>query len=176
MSILGIAGGDIALLVVTAATGLIGALIGGRLALRASREASEADLQHRREQDAVEVRAAARLVRDDLTRTAASIRFALDDGKWIDEQIRPTSWDAHAGTLARALRDDDWHAVRGAIIDANHQARDLAVELSATSRGLSPEATQVVLEHRQENVEAARGVLLRYCTIGELLDQGIRPR
>jgi hypothetical protein len=165
--------GTVAEVAIPAAAGLIGAGVGGYPALRAARETMAANERRRREHEAIEARAGARLVRDDLVRVQASIDFALREGRWIEEEVRPQSWESHAAVLARTLDDEEWRVVTGAIIIGRHQARDLADALQS-ERGSpypSPDAERMILEWRLEEVRMAIEVLDRYVTVGALISR-----
>lgn len=163
---------------VPALAGLLGAGVGGYAALKAARETMAADERRKREQETIEARAGARLVRQDLVRVQASVDFALQEGRWINEEVRPQSWEMHAALLARVLDDDEWATVTKAITHGRHQARDLAIALENERGSPYPnrDAEGMILEYRLEEVRAAIDVLGRYVTAGALVRRPLVAR
>lgn len=151
-----------------------GAWYGGRVTQRTAEDSARRDRERRREDDLIAVRAAARLLREQLSITARGIRAALDDAYWPEEVMDFAVWRAHSADLARLLDDDEWYAVLRGVEAGRRQA-----EFTRTFRGPTAGkigALEPVLEGFSDDLGAAMDVLHRYLTIGMLLPPQLLPR
>lgn len=150
--------------------GLIGVIVGGIITagsnylIESRRE--RAVMKRDSHNYTIEIKRAARLIADDLSRGIAAARICIDKRHWWSTDVRPLTiegWQQNRGIVAAELSDDAWLAVRIAVeaVDNLNTSRDIGIE-NGISKINDKTAEQII--PMLNDIEAGRSALAPFMT------------
>ena len=138
--------------------GLVGVIVGGIITagsnyvLAVRRERADRDRDSRA--SAIEVRRAARLIAVELARAQAVATFAINERRWIDENLTTEAWQKYAATIAPILSNEAWSDVWLAIVALEYTEGSKNEYLSGVLRDIPiPDNITELITPKLENIK-----------------------
>lgn len=150
--------------------GLIGVIVGGIITA-----GSNYFLENRREKAvinresqnyAIELRRAARLIDDDLSRAGAAAQICINKRHWWSTDAQPLTldgWKQNREIIAAELSDSDWLAVRIAIEAADNVRSSQVIGIESNISKISDEVAEKIVPMLKD-IEAGRFALAPFTT------------
>jgi len=157
---------------IPAAAGLFGAWWGASITRKSAREAAKHVEQIQRRADIIELRAAARLLTEQLRDTNIIIKQSIESERWIlphSSAFDRTVWDTSRVALARLVDEPEWNAIlRG--VDTAIGFESMAIEFEGP---LVIEDQSAMLKSFSNEVGQAIDLLRRYRVAGDLIQDDL---